>query len=540
MMRSMYSGVSGLRNHQIRMDAIGNNIANVNTTGFKASRVSFQDALNQTFRGAAAPAADGSRGGINAMQIGLGMNIASVDVLHTQGNLQNTGKMTDCAIQGDGFFILSDGRQEWYTRAGNFNMDENGSLVNPSNGLYVRGWMADAAGVINTTAPVANIRLPIGQIISPRATTEIGFGGLLHPDINGELTYPDMTVGPVGDTATVHFEVTPDSTNFYTYNVTVTSTTDGTQVNGVDDGSWTAIITLDPTTGDVVSTVPAGPITVTTPGGAVQTINVPDAAAPPLPLTQIDGGLFYNAADLTQVSNAVFNPVQPLVNTTKVYDSLGNPHTITTTFTKVGINTWNWVAVNDKGLPMANSNGTLNFDSVGRLTSGAPPAMTFTPTGANPLSITLDFSEIRQVAQEALDEAYVSPTEITSPFQDGYPAGTLQGFTIDKLGIITGVFSNGQNQNLGQIAIANFTNPGGLIRTGDTMFQESNNSGPAQVGAAGRNGRGLITPGSVEMSNVDLSEQFTDMIVTERGFQSNSRIITTSDEMLQELLSLKR
>lgn len=534
MMRSMYSGVSGLRNHQIRMDAIGNNIANVNTTGFKASRVSFQDALNQTFRGAAAPAADGSRGGINAMQIGLGMNIASVDVLHTQGNLQNTGKMTDCAIQGDGFFILSDGRQEWYTRAGNFNMDENGSLVNPSNGLYVRGWMADTAGVINTTAPVANIQLPIGQIISPRATTEIGFGGLLHPGINGELTYPDMTLDDgFGNTATVHFKVTPDSTNFYTYNVTVTATA-GTTIDTVPNGSWTGTITLDPVTGQVVSTVPAGPIAVTPPSsGTTFNIAVPNAA-------QLDAGGYFDAGGGIE-TDTVFHPVQPLVNTTKVYDSLGNPHTITTTFTKVGINTWNWSAVNDKGLAMANSNGTLAFDSVGRLTSGAPPAMTFTPTGANMLSINLDFSDIRQVSENVkLDKDYVSPTEITSPFQDGYPAGTLQGFTIDKLGIITGVFSNGQNQNLGQIAIANFTNPGGLIRTGDTMFQESNNSGPAQVGAAGRNGRGLVTPGSVEMSNVDLSEQFTDMIVTERGFQSNSRIITTSDEMLQELLSLKR
>lgn len=530
MMRSMYSGVSGLRNHQIRMDAIGNNIANVNTTGYKASRVSFQDALNQTFRGAAAPAADGSRGGINAMQIGLGMNIASVDVLHTQGNLQNTGKMTDCAIQGDGFFILSDGRQEWYTRAGNFNMDENGSLVNPSNGLYVRGWMADTAGVINTTTPVANIRLPIGQIISPRATTEIEFGGLLHPDINGELTYPDMTVDDgAGGTATIQFEVTPDNTDFYSYTVTATTTSANTVLTGVT--TWN--VTIDPVTNQVITPAVGTQFTVTIDAGLAQTIEVPSAGA-------ANGGSFINTTTPGKPADAVFHPVQPLVNTTKVYDSLGNPHTITTTFTKVGINTWNWVAVNDKGLPMANSNGTLNFDSVGRLTSGAPPAMTFTPTGANMLSINLDFSDIRQVAEEALDEDYVSPTEITSPFQDGYPAGTLQGFTIDKLGIITGVFSNGQNQNLGQIAIANFTNPGGLIRTGDTMFQESNNSGPAQVGAAGRNGRGLITPGSVEMSNVDLSEQFTDMIVTERGFQSNSRIITTSDEMLQELLSLKR
>lgn len=532
MMRSMYSGVSGLRNHQIRMDAIGNNIANVNTTGFKGSRVSFQDALNQTFRGAAAPAADGTRGGINAMQIGLGMNIACVDVLHTQGNLQNTGKITDCAIQGDGFFILSDGVQEWYTRAGNFNMDENGNLVNPSNGLFVRGWMANTEGVINTNNPVDCIRLPVGQILSPRATTEIEFAGLLHPEINGVLSYGDLTLDDgAGNTTILNFDVTPDPDNFYTYNVTITAT-DGTYVNGILNGSWTGTITLDPITGDVVSTVPAGPINIIPPGSAI-TIPVTEPVA-----GQANGG---NFTDGTVTSTAIFHPVQPLVNTTRVYDSLGNMHSIITTITKVGINTWNWSAVNDKGIPMTNNTGTLTFDSFGRLTSGTPPAMTFTPTGANQLSIVPNFSVIRQVAEgRALVDDYISPTEITSPFQDGYPAGTLQGFTIDKSGIITGVFSNGQNQNLAQIAIANFTNPGGLIRVGDTMFQESNNSGAAQVGAAGRNGRGLVTPGAIEMSNVDLAEQFTDMIVTERGFQSNSRVITTSDEMLQELLTLKR
>jgi flagellar hook protein FlgE len=467
------------------------------------------------------------------MQIGLGMNIACVDVLHTQGNLQSTGKMTDCAIQGDGFFILSDGMQQWYTRAGNFNMDENGALVNPSNGLFVRGWMADTIGNINSNTPVANIQLPVGQILSPRATTEIQFGGQLHPKINGILSYSDITVGAAGDTAALHFDVTPDPNNFYVYNVTVTSTTSGAQING--GASWTGTITLDPTTGDVVSIVPAGPtIVVTTPPPTSTNINIDIPVA-----GQANGGLFNDALNGV-ASNAVFDPVEPLVNTTRVYDSLGNDHTITTTITKVGINTWNWSAVNELGMPMANSTGVLTFDSTGVLTSGTPPAMTFTPPGANQLSIAPDFSAIRQNASSALAENNVSPYDITSPFQDGYPAGTLESFTIDKMGTIVGVFSNGQNQNLARIAMANFTNPGGLIRTGDTMFQESNNSGPAQVGMAGRNGRGLISPGTVEMSNVDLSEQFTDMIVTERGFQSNSRVITTSDEMLQELLTLKR
>ncbi|HPO97764.1 MAG TPA: flagellar hook-basal body complex protein, partial [Bacillota bacterium] len=178
MMRSMFAGVSGLRNHQIRMDVIGNNIANVNTIGFKSSRVSFQDTLNQMLRGASAP--QGERGGINPLQVGLGVNIATIDVIHTQGNLQNTGKISDVAIQGDGFFILSDGGNQYYTRAGNFNMERDGRLVNPSNGLVVQGWMADDLGNINPNSPLTNIRLPIGQTINPVATSVIEFGGNLN------------------------------------------------------------------------------------------------------------------------------------------------------------------------------------------------------------------------------------------------------------------------------------------------------------------------------------------------------------------------
>lgn len=215
MMRSMFAGVTGLRNHQIRMDAIGNNIANVNTVGYKASRVSFQDTLNQTLRGASAPNAN--RGGINALQVGLGMNLASIDVLHTQGNLQNTGKITDCAIQGDGFFILSDGQREYYTRAGNFNMERDGRLVNPSNGLIVRGWMANITGVINTNMPVTNIRIPVGQTIAPIATTQIEFGGNLAANTNVDLRYMTQSVSDASNdhSATITYTLRPVGFNEY-------------------------------------------------------------------------------------------------------------------------------------------------------------------------------------------------------------------------------------------------------------------------------------------------------------------------------------
>ncbi|MCL6588484.1 MAG: flagellar hook protein FlgE [Firmicutes bacterium] len=535
MMRSMYSGVAGLRNHQIRMDAIGNNIANVNTYGYKSSRVSFQDALNQTLRGASAPSPDGSRGGINALQIGLGMNVACIDILQTQGSLQNTGKITDCAIQGDGFFILTDGQREWYTRAGNFQMERDGRLVCPSNGLLVRGWMADSVGNINTNASPTEIQLPVGQIIAPLATTEMELSGLLHPAINGDLSYTALNcVEPIsGANCSVQITITPTGFNTYSWTLT-TNPAVATIANG------TGTITIDPVTNLVTAvTNPGGPPTIDLLADALppETVTIPVIGA-------ANGGTFTIGGAFTPATaQGAFDPVQPLVTSTTVYDSLGVDHVVTTTITKIATNSWSWSSSNELGTVVGN--GVLSFDNNGKLIGAttvlsSPDWITWTPVGANTLRIVPDFSGIRQDAEAPLREVNVSPTEIISPYQNGYAAGHLQGFNIDKLGVIVGVFSNGINQNLGQLALANFNNPGGLIRSGDTLFEESNNSGPAMIGRAGNSGRGLVTPGAIEMSNVDLSAEFTDMITTERGFQANSRIITTSDEMLQELVNLKR
>jgi flagellar hook protein FlgE len=277
-LRSMYSGVSGLRNHQTRLDVIGNNIANVNTIGFKSSRVTFKDLFSQTLQ--AATSAYGDRGGSNPVQVGLGMTLASIDTNHSDGSIQYTGNGTDLAIEGSGFFIIRDGSTLMYTRAGNFDVDEEGYLVVPGSGLRVQG---------------------------------------LDPNVDGRL-------------------------------------------------------------------------------------------------------------------------VDIRISTGETYD----------------------------------------------------------------------------------------------------PVGSLQSYSIDGSGTIIGEFSNGLIQDLGQVALARFANPGGLMKVGNTAFMESNNSGIRQIGRAGTAGFGSIASSSLEMSNVDLSLEFTEMIVTQRGLQANSRIITTSDEVLQEVVNLKR
>src|ERR1700730_4793861 len=195
MMRSMFSAISGLKNHQTFMDVVANNIANVNTTGFKQARVTFQDILSQTVRGASGP--QGGLAGVNAEQIGLGVGLSGIDTIQTQGTLQSTGKITDMAISGDGYFAMSDGKSQFYTRDGSFNLATNGDLVSPSSGLNVQGWQANALGVITTTTPPTNLNIPIGTSMIGHQSTTLGLTGNLNsvPKVVTVPVTPNPSVG---------------------------------------------------------------------------------------------------------------------------------------------------------------------------------------------------------------------------------------------------------------------------------------------------------------------------------------------------------
>ncbi|QIA26939.1 flagellar hook protein FlgE [Thermaerobacter sp. PB12/4term] len=406
MMRSLYAGISGLQNHQLRMDVVGNNIANVNTVGYKSSRVTFKELFNQTLRGASAPAGP-ARGGTNPIQIGLGTALGGIDVIHQAGNPQVTGVVTDMAIQGDGFFVLQDATGGYaYTRAGDFRLDAEGYLVN-ADGLRVLGWQAQG-GVLpaRDALNLGAVRVPVDLAVPAQASTRV---------------------------------------------------------------TWSSNL---------------------------------DATAP---------------------------TSSPLTQAIDVYDSLGNSHTLIFTFTRTGPNQWSWDAAAAADPVTSLGSGTLTFSSAGLLTAGSPGTVNFNPPGADPMTLTVDFAGLTQYAGPSTAEATA----------DGYPAGQLTSFSVDASGTITGTFSNGMTQPIAQVALAAFANPAGLLRDGN-LYWESNNSGVARIGEAGIGGRGSITPGALEMSNVDLSREFVDMIVTQRGFQANSRVITTSDEMLQELVNLKR
>ena len=422
MMRSMFSAISGLRAHQTWMDVIGNNIANVNTTGFKVGRVRFTDILSQLVRGASGPTE--TRGGINPLQIGLGAVVGAVDTIHIQGALQLTGKPSDLAIQGDGFFVVSDGSQTLYTRDGAFDIGSDLRLVNPSNGFYVLGWQADANGNVDTAGPVGPITIPIGQQLDAVPTTQITVQGNLNANQDPAETTP-------------HF-------------VTKVSITDSLGKRHE----------------------------------------------------------FY----------ILFNKVEP------------DPDTPNTT------NTWNYtLQENDPDFELdGETSGTLVFDADGNLDLDASNigavVLNSTAGGASSITVKPDFSRLTQLAAPYSANAAAN----------GAPAGSLTTFTVSQSGQVLGIYSNGVTKVIGQIALALFTNPGGLMKVGGNAYQPTVNSGEPIVGPPDSGGRGKIASGYLEMSNVDLAQEFTSMIMAQRGFQANSRVITTSDEVLQELVNLRR
>lgn len=444
MMRSLFAGVSGLRNHQVRMDVIGNNVANVNTVAFKAGRVTFKEGFAQLLQGASRP--PGDHGGINPIQVGLGMQIGSIDQMFVQGNIETTGANTDLAIQGDSFFVVAKGNEHYYTRSGNFQVDADGRLVSPTNGFVVQGQMYDNGKPVDG---IQDIRLPFGQKTAASPTSYVALAGNLDA---------------------------------------------------------------------------AAPI-------------FSDAAGNPVDLSTLDAD---QIADLRRLD---VNKGASVKTSITVYDSMGAKHELKLDLYKTGADTWHW-AVDPSNLEAADGtpfadisgSGDFTFGEDGTMTPVSPlPTITFTPPGATPVEVTLDpGSGVNGLSQ------FAGTSTVVLRDQDGYAAGTLQNFSIDRTGLITGAFTNGVNVSLAQIVLADFNNPGGLLRVGDNMYGVSGNSGGAVLGFALEGSQSFVTSGALEMSNVDLAQEFTSMIVAQRGFQANSRVITNSDEMLQEVVNLKR
>jgi flagellar hook protein FlgE len=692
MLRSLFAGVSGLINHQTKLDVIGNNISNINTIGYKSGRVNFQELLTQTIRGGSR-AQDGV-GGTNPIQIGLGMSVASVDTLHTQGNLQSTGNMYDFALQGEGFFVVSNGGQQYFTRAGAFGLDSMGHLVHQSSGGILQGYLPDADGVIRDSSQLQEILIDKSLIEPAQATSYINLAGNLKADsqalptitesgrfmkladtsaalmslsqqedgldlniregdvisINGSVggvaivsspsnmvvtetttmqdlldfieqsimaadpTYPpgsvSMTNGVINVAAHPAEDITglrliiggnPDFNSAFTFPNTIPAgpinsgdmsqvllqaadetdlignlyNQDGEPLDGPDSEYGIVDMTLSlqayvggeastPTSFTVEGTstlrdlmdaldtmlgithIGTAGVTLSEDGeirvegnaglpSEIESITITDAAA------MISMG---NTFQYTEVQGAKDSEMHPV--SVDVYDSLGARHHLTLTFRKnpdstVGTNQWIWeAAVDEPTVLRSGDRGTMVFNSSGELVSfgfddGTGSVRIDPNNGAELLNFAV---RTGSGASAVTQNAGASTAKVVA--SDGYTAGNLESTFVDESGTIVGQFSNGVNRVLAQIAVGRFANPSGLVRGGNNLFAENSNSGRPIVGIITGSTVNRITPGSLEMSNVDLAQEFTQMITAQRGFQANARIITTGDEMLQELVNLKR
>lgn len=416
MMRALFASVSGLRNHQTWMDVIGNNIANADTVGFKASRVTFEESFVQQLTGAARPS--GTMAGLNPMQVGSGVSIGSIDQLFSQGTLENTGQTLDLAIQGNSLFMLGQGANTSYTRAGNFQLDAQGHLIAPASGLTVQGVNADAFGAFPATGGVGDIRIRLGEKAPAQATTAL--------ELSGNLA----AAAAVGDT----------------HSLGITA-----------------------------------------------------------------------------------------------YDSAGSSHELQITFTNTAPGQWTWTASSPTAGIGPSGTGAVSFNANGSLAAftypGGASSLSLTPPNGATVNIAINAGTVGGI-DGLVGFSGASDSVVSS--QNGYAAGDLINLVVDSHGVISGAFSNGTSRPLAKVALASFTNPAGLASTGNNTWEVSANSGDPVIGFAGETVSDSITPGALESSNVDLSLEFTNMIIAQRGYQADARVITTADQMLNEVVNMRQ
>ena len=704
MLRSLYAGISGLGANSIEMDVIGNNIANANTVGYKGSRVTFREMFSQTLHGASRPVS-GQRGGINAMQIGLGTAVSTIDTRFQQGSLQSTGMITDLALQGDGFFMLSDGRDSVYTRAGAFGLDADHHLVDPGSGLRLQGVMAGPDGTI-TAGAWSDIIIDPSMSVAAAASTSLQIFGNLDADSdaqnsilesqhlmaaaagsdaltglyaqNGDLmglqdgdrialtgmvetggtaatidASPFLVgsdvVGEGGDTliellgwVTAQLEALPE---FNPGEVTLTLGADGSV--SIDNGSGAATLlnlqlsvagnsdfnssfrftnavapggtgtTDDPaasqgrlraaaTSDDLLTDVfnsrgeslglnidALNPQTTLSLSGSIGTSEAPgynlvaDATSTVQdlltglkiafgistdPVTINEQGEVLLLGELGtenalgQVEIREVGEVNPTLETSfsftevqeaadsdtftmssMVYDSLGNTHNVQLTFTKrVGLNEWTWTAEMEGTEELIEGgSGTVTFDSNGDIVAfryaDDSGHLSFRPQSADDQGADIVIIEIDAGQLGTLDGmTQHAGTDTLQGMSDGYAAGELLDFEIDTSGTVIGRFSNDTMQTLARVGIARFANNEGLLQADGNSYKVSSNSGAAMTMFAGDGEGTLVVSGALEGSNVDITAELTNLVVAQRAFQANARVVTTGDQILQEIVSMLR
>ncbi len=566
---ALHTGLTGLSAGSQAIDVAGNNIANVNTTAFKNSRISFETQISQTPRSGSAP--NGAIGGTNPAQVGLGVRLGSISRDFTNGAISPTGVSTDMALEGDGFFVVNDLGTQRYTRNGNFTLDRDFNLAT-STGALVQGYGVDGDyNVVNGV--LQNVTIPMGVSTLASATTEVKFAGNLNA--GGEIA----TRGSITDFETLYTDAAATSPASAATALDALFQADGSNPFVLGDvitisGATRGGSTIPDRTFEVNAAPTAG---VNADGfGAtlgdfavfIEDIFGIDPALPPAGVAVNAGVLSITGNpgtansivfdDTNLVVNAGTAPVAPLsttqtqvadgessLTTFAAFDSLGNPLNVNlvTVLTNKDANGTQWqfyaTAEDDTDLDTFLGTGTASFDTEGQFIGLTDSVLNLDRVGTgaeSPLPIALAFTDPYGSVTALSDQA----TSLRALSQDGYPIGSLEDFDISRDGTITGTYTNGLRRTLGRIPVATFANNNGLREVGGSMFEAENNSGNPSIVQAGTAGGGSVVSRALELSNVELSEEFVNLITASTGFSASSRVITTSDELIQELLSLVR
>lgn len=522
MNRALFSGVSGLKVHQTRMDVIGNNIANINTIGFKGSRTTFSDMLSQIQSAASSPTEN--LGGINPKQIGLGAAVESIDLVFTDASPQQTGKNTDLALSGNGLFVLRNGDQTFYTRNGAFEFDEMGYYTLPGSGLRVQGWNASDEGIINTNSLSTDIIVPVGKTMEATATDLVTYDGNLNKE-SLVIVSIQATEG-TGDGADVELVTTeapdryPDSpygsvnvdgTNAVSAKITLSNGETMTVTSGYYEVGHSIPVTTLATVYDSL-------------GGKHEVTILLDKAPYDTDANLTDAAAQATATDTDVYDNRWRAYIAPGAG---VQGPASDTFTNSTTYTAedgstatATMNNVQFLYFNDRGHFVSNGqdeSGTITVDYANG--NGA----------ASGQIVNMDFDSMTQYANNTT----------SFPTTNGNTSGVLQSVAIDGAGIVIGSYTNGLIRNEAQLAVAQFANTSGLTKVGTTIYQESNNSGEANIKTLQDFGLSVVAA-ALEMSNVDLANEFAEMIITQRGFQANSKVTTVADEMLETVVNMKR
>jgi len=529
---ALAAGISGLKSSQAALNVIGDNLANLNTPGFKSSRVTFSDELSQTLRPANAPS--GGIGGKNPMQSGTGTRVASIDVNYGQGGITPTGRPFDLAIEGEGFFVLTNGSQDFYTRVGAFNLDENNDLVDSATGYKVK-------------ATASTINVPTDTVVPAKATATVDLVGNLDTGLTSgavnQLITTTTALETGGAAATSATALNNLDLNTIDYVTGDTINVTGSETNGIDVNSiFTFGAGNDGTTlGDLRDFISAnygsGTATIDGSGNIVVTADAPGDSD--IALTLADGSGNTGATTWPSLSVTTAGSGETYVTTVPIFDAQGTSFPVTLTFEKTSSNVWDVSATMDPD----DGSVALNITGINFNTNGSYASI----SGTSDMTITLPDSTIQVVNFDlGTANSFTGLTQLSgnssaaATSQDGYEAGFFLSVTINSDGSVDALFTNGQTQTLDQMQLATFANPAGLEKQGKNLLLPSVASGDAILRLPLTGSTGSIVSGALEGSNVDIAEEFTSMIINQRAFQANARTITTNDEVMQELVNIVR